>query len=260
MSSTGVSSSAILYATDGPVVTVTINRPEQRNSINREVREGLREAFERFEGDASARVLILTGTGDKAFCAGMDLKEAAGTGLGVPPRGFLPIIGDNISVTKPTIAAVNGVAYAGGWLLAQMCDLCVAAEHASFAITEARVGRGMPWAVPLVRMLPQRVLMELLLTGDPITAKRAQELGYVNHVLPAAQLLDAARAMAAKIAANAPLTVQAARELVYLSGEMGRSAALRAATHLFDRVYRSEDAQEGPRAFKEKRPPQWRNR
>ena len=253
-------SEAILYASDGAVVTVTINRPEQRNSINRDVREGLRAAVERVEGAAAARVMILTGTGEKAFCAGMDLKEAAGTGLGVPPRGFLPIIGDNISVTKPTIAAVNGVAYAGGWLLAQMCDLCVAAEHATFAITEAKVGRGMPWAVPLLQMLPQRVVMELLLTGDPMGANRAQELGYVNQVVPAAQLLDAARVMAGKIAANAPLTVQAARELVYLSGDMGRSAAMRAATHLFDRVYRSEDAQEGPRAFKEKRPPQWKAR
>lgn len=251
---------SILYETDGQVVTVTINRPEQRNSINSEVREGLRAAFERFENDTDVRVMILTGTGDKAFCAGMDLKEAAGTGLGVPPRGFFPVIGDNIHLTKPTIAAVNGVAYAGGWLFAQMCDLCVAAEHATFAITEAKVGRGMPWATPLVQMLPQRIMMELLLTGDPMGAKRAMELGFINQVVPAAELMATARAMAAKIAANAPLTVQAARELVYLSAEMGRSAALRAATHLFESVYRSEDAQEGPQAFKEKRPPRWKGR
>jgi enoyl-CoA hydratase/carnithine racemase len=109
-------------------------------------------------------------------------------------------------------------------------------------------------------MLPQRVLMEILLTGEPIGAKRAYELGYVNAVVPAASLLDAARAMAIKIANNAPLTVWAARELVYLSGEMGRSAALKTATHVFDRVYRSEDALEGPRAFREKRPPQWKAR
>ena len=253
-------SDPILYATDGPVVTVTINRPEQRNSINLAVREGLAAAFNRFEADTCARVLILTGAGDRAFCAGMDLKEAAGTGLGVPPKGFLPVIGDNIQLTKPTIAAVNGVAYAGGWLFAQMCDLCVASEHAAFAITEAKVGRGMPWATPLARMLPQRIVMELLLTGDPVGAQRLCELGYVNKVVPGAQLMDTARAMAAKIAANAPLTVQAARELVYLSGEMGRSAALRAATHVFDRVYRSEDAQEGPKAFSEKRAPQWKGR
>lgn len=250
----------ILYDSRGAVVVITINRPEQRNAISSGVRNGLRQAFERFEADEAAQVAILTGSGDKAFCAGMDLKEAADTMLGVPPRDFLPVIGDTIHVTKPVIAAVNGVAYAGGWLLVQMCDLCVAAEHATFAITEGKVGRGMPWAAPLGHIIPQRVMMELLLTGDPIDARRGYEIGFVNKVVPAGELMSAAMAMAEKIAANAPLTVRAARELVYLSTEMGRSAALRAGHHLFDRVYRSEDAQEGPRAFKEKRKPQWRGR
>lgn len=250
----------ILYESRGAVVVITINRPAQRNAISSGVRNGLRAAFQRFEADAAAQVAILTGSGDKAFCAGMDLKEAADTMLGVPPRDFLPVIGDNIHVTKPVIAAVNGVAYAGGWLLVQMCDLCVAAEHATFAITEGKVGRGMPWAAPLGHTIPQRVMMELLLTGDPIDARRGYEIGFVNRVVPAGELMAAATAMAEKIAANAPLTVRAARELVYLSTEMGRSAALRAGHHLFDRVYRSEDAQEGPRAFKEKRKPQWRGR
>lgn len=250
----------ILYESRGAVVVITINRPEQRNAISSGVRNGLRAAFERFEADEAAQVAILTGSGDKAFCAGMDLKEAADTMLGVPPRDFLPVIGDSVHVTKPVIAAVNGVAYAGGWLLVQMCDLCVAAEHATFAITEGKVGRGMPWAAPLGHIIPQRVMMELLLTGDPIDARRGYEIGFVNKVVPAGELMSAAMAMAEKIAANAPLTVRAARELVYLSTEMGRSAALRAGHHLFDRVYRSEDAQEGPRAFKEKRKPQWRGR
>jgi len=251
---------SIVYDSDGAIVTVTINRPEQRNSINAEVRRGLAEAFARFEQDPSSRVLILTGQGDKAFCAGMDLKEAAGSGIGVPPKNFLPIIGDNVSVTKPTIAAVNGVAYAGGWLFAQMCDLCVAADTATFGITEAKVGRGMPWATPLTHMLPQRIILELLLTGEPLTAQRAYDLGYVNTVVPSASVLETARAMAEKIARNAPLTVQAAREMVYLSTEMGRTAAMKAAVHIFDKVYRSEDAQEGPRAFKEKRAPQWQGK
>lgn len=250
----------ILYDSCGAVVVITINRPEQRNAISSGVRNGLRAAFERFEADEAAQVAILTGNGDKAFCAGMDLKEAADTMLGVPPRDFLPVIGDSVHVTKPVIAAVNGVAYAGGWLLVQMCDLCVAAEHATFAITEGKVGRGMPWAAPLGHIIPQRVMMELLLTGDPIDARRGYEIGFVNKVVPAGELMSAAMVMAEKIAANAPLTVRAARELVYLSTEMGRSAALRAGHHLFDRVYRSEDAQEGPRAFKEKRKPQWRGR
>ncbi len=141
-----------------------------------------------------------------------------------------------------------------------MCDLCVAADHTTFGITEAKVGRGMPWGAPLAGMLPQRVTMELLLTGDAISAARAREIGFVNHVVPSEELLAKSMELAQKIAGNAPLTVRAARELVYLSAEMGRSAALRAAHHLFVPVYMSEDAEEGPRAFKERRKPQWKGR
>jgi len=250
----------ILFDVEDGIAVITIDRPQQRNAINRGVNEGLHKAFDLFENDASLRVAILTGSGDKAFCAGMDLKEAAAMQLRVPPRNFLPVLGDAIHVTKPVIAAVNGLAYAGGWLFAQMCDLCIAADHAVFGITEAKVGRGMPWAAPLTRMLPQRIVMELLLTGQPLTAQRAYELGYVNAVVPLADLRAKAMEMARTIAANAPLTVKAARELVYLSSEMGRSAGLRAAHHLFESVYQSEDAQEGPRAFAEKRPPKWTGR
>jgi enoyl-CoA hydratase len=205
-------------------------------------------------------VAILTGAGERAFCAGMDLKEASATGLKVPPRGFIPTLGDAIQVSKPTIAAVNGLAVAGGWLFAQMCDLCVAAEHATFAITEARVGRGTPWAAPLIHMLPQRIMMELLLTGEPLGAARLQQLGYLNDVVSAARLLPRSLELAERIAANAPLTVRAARALVYAATECGRSEALRAGDRLFEPVYLSEDAQEGPRAFAEKRPPVWRGR
>jgi enoyl-CoA hydratase/carnithine racemase len=190
----------------------------------------------------------------------MDLKEASAMGLAVPPRGFIPTLGDAIHVSKPTIAAVNGMAVAGGWLFAQMCDLCVAAEHASFAITEARVGRGTPWAAPLIHMLPQRIMLELLLTGEPMGAARLWELGYVNHVVPHEQLLPRSLELARRIAANAPLTVRACRALVYASTESGRTEALRAGDRLFEPVYRSADAQEGPRAFAEKRPPIWQGK
>ena len=250
----------VRYEQTGAVVLITIDRPAAMNAISADVRAGLYEAFARFEADDSALVAVLTGAGDKAFCAGMDLKELAQTGLAVPPPGFLPIIGQSVQLSKPTIAAVNGVAYAGGWLFAQMCDLCVAAEHASFGITEARVGRGMPWAAPLASMVQQRAMMELLLTGEPISAQRAHEIGFVNHVVQAAELLPKAFALAEQIAANAPLTVRAARELVYMANEMGTSAALRVGTQLFDRVYRSADALEGPLAFREKRKPQWKGR
>lgn len=245
---------------DGSIAVITIDRPEQRNAINHGVMAGLRDAWHRLETDDALRVGILTASGDKAFCAGMDLKEAAAMKLAVPPRDMLPVLGDAIQVTKPTIAAVNGIALAGGWLFAQMCDLCIAAEHATFGITEAKVGRGMPWAAPLIHMLPQRIVMEIMLTARPITARRAYELGYVNEVVPREDLLDSALAMARNISANAPLTVKAARELVYLSTEMGRSAGLRAAHHLFESVYLSADAQEGPRAFAEKRTPRWQGR
>jgi enoyl-CoA hydratase len=252
--------SDVLFEIEGAVAIVTLNRPAQLNAINSGIRHGLADAWKRFEQDEALKVAILTGSGEKAFCAGMDLKEAAATGLKVPPRDFIPVLGDNVHVTKPVIAAVNGVAYAGGWLFAQMCDLCVASENASFAITEPKVGRGVPWATPLIHMLPQRIVMELLLTARPLSAQRAHELGYVNAVVPPDRLRAAALELAETIVRNAPLTVRAARELVYLSTEMGRSAALRAGRHLFEPVYLSEDAQEGPRAFAEKRPPNWKGR
>lgn len=250
----------ILYENRGQVAIVTINRPEARNAINTGVREGLLAAWERFEKDTDARVAILTGTGDKAFCAGADLKEMAAKKLGSLPRNFLPTLSVNVHVTKPVIAAVNGVAYAGGWALAQMCDLTVASETARFAITEAKVGRGMPWAVPLMHMIPQKILLEILMTGDSITAQRGYEIGFVNHVVPAEQLMPKAMTLAETIAGNAPLTVAAAKEMVYLTTDMGRTAGLEAARYLFDYVYRSEDAQEGPRAFAEKRKPHWKGK
>jgi enoyl-CoA hydratase/carnithine racemase len=240
------------------VAVVTINRPAQRNAINTPVRDGLFAAFARIEKESALRVAILTGAGEQAFCAGADLKEMAELGLGVLPPGFLPILGDTVRVTKPVIAAVNGVALAGGWLFAQMCDLCVAARGARFGITEAKVGRGFPWAAPLAHMIPQRVMMEILMTGEPISAQRAYEIGLVNRVVEANELLPSALALARQIADNAPLTVAAAKELVYLSTEMGRSAAMRAAQHVFERVYRSADAIEGPAAFRDKRKPRWK--
>lgn len=251
---------AVMFEVDDGIAVVTINRPAQRNAIDSAVRAGLFSAFGRIESDGSIRVAILTGSGDRAFCAGADLKEMAELGLGVLPRGFFPVLGDNVHVSKPVIAAVNGDAFAGGWLFAQMCDLCVASRAARFGITEARVGRGFPWAAPLIHMIPQRIMAEILMTGEPVGAQRAYEIGFVNRLAEPGQTLQVARELARGIAANAPLTVAAAKQLIALSTDMGRSAALQAAQHAFDRVYRSEDAQEGPRAFREKRAPAWKNR
>ena len=250
---------SVRYDREGPVAWVTIDRPDARNALNEAVRTGLFDAVARFNADDAA-VLVLTGAGDRAFCAGGDLKEMAELALEVPPPDFLPIFGRNVEVERPTIAAVNGVAFAGGFLLAQMCDLCIAADHARFGITEAKVGRGAPWAMPLPWLVPPRVALELLLTGDPIDATRAFEVGLVNRVVPGDQLHDAVQELAETIAANAPLSVRAAKQMVYRAA-VGRSEdEFAIADAIWEPVYRSEDAQEGPRAFGERRPPQWKGR
>lgn len=254
-------SDAVLFAAhDDGIAVITLNRPETRNALSKEIRDGLFTAWNRFERDPALRVAILTGTGDKAFCAGGDLKEMVQSKLTVPPRDMFPVPGDNIELSKPTIAAVNGVAFAGGWMIAQACDLCVASTSATFAITEVKVGRSSPWAAPLIHMIPQRIMMEIILTGKPISAQRAYEVGLVNRLAEPAQLLEVAFELAREILEGAPLSVQAGRETVMLSTEMGRSAALRAARHASEYCYMSEDAQEGPKSFAEKRPPQWKSR
>ena len=250
----------LLNARADGIAIITINRPEQRNCLNKEVREGLFAAWEWFENDPALRIAILTGAGDKSFCAGGDLKEMVETGMAVPPRTFIPLPYDNLELTKPTIAAVNGFAFAGGWALAQNCDLCVASSNARFAITEVKVGRGSPWAAPLIHMIPQRIFMEIVLTGKPITAQRAYEIGLVNRLAEPAALMDAALELAREVIEGAPLSVAAARETVMLATEMGRAAAIDAGYAAHEQAYNSEDAQEGPRAFAEKRKPEWKGR
>jgi enoyl-CoA hydratase/carnithine racemase len=251
---------AVTYELRGPVAWLTINRPAARNALSAAVREGLFAGTRRFNADSDAKVLVLTGAGDKAFCAGGDLKEMADAALRVPPPGFVPQFGRNIGVGKPTIAAVNGVAYAGGFLLAQSCDLCIAADTARFAITEVKVGRGAPWAAPLPWLIPPRVAMQILLTGDPIDAHRAHQVGLVNEVVPAAELAEAAQRLAERIAANAPLSVAAAKQTVRLAADHPLADAYELAERIWQPVYLSEDAQEGPAAFRDKRPPVWRGR
>jgi enoyl-CoA hydratase len=250
----------LMHARPDGIAVITINRPEQRNCLSKEVREALFAAWDWFENDPDLCIAILTGAGEKSFCAGGDLKEMVDTGMKVPPRDFIPTPYDNIELSKPTIAAVNGFAFAGGWLIAQACDLCVASSNAKFAVTEVKVGRGSPWAAPLIHMIPQRIFMEIVLTGKPITAQRAYEIGLVNRVVEPEALMDTALELAREILEGAPLSVKAARETVMLATEMGRAAALDAARAAHEVTYNSEDAQEGPRAFAEKRKPEWKGR
>lgn len=250
----------VLYEVVAGVAWVTINRPEARNALNEAVRKGLFDAARRFNADEAAKVLVLIGAGDKAFCAGGDLKEMSETALTVPPPDFAPQFGRNVDIVKPTIAAVNGVAYAGGFLLAQQCDLVIAAEHATFAVTEVRVGRGAPWAAPLSWLVPPRLALQILLTGDPISAERAREVGLVNEVVPADRLRSRTQELAERIAANAPLSVLAAKRTAYLSAQHHLAEAYERAEEIWRPVYLSEDAQEGPTAFREKRAPVWKGR
>lgn len=251
-----MSGDPVLYETQGAVAVITLNRPEKRNVVNTAMRDGVLAAWQRFEADPSARVAILTAAGDKAFCAGRDLAEAA-SGHG---HGFIPILRDAVSVSKPVIAAVNGAALGGGCFMAISCDLCVAAEGASFALTETRVGRAPIYAFWLNGMIPQKVALEMSLTGNPITARRAYELGLVNHVVPDALLMEKALGLALDLCAAAPLAVSATKAMLYETATLDPEAAMAASLERFKPVFESEDAQEGMRAFREKRPPVWKGK
>lgn len=239
------------------VAWLTINNVDRGNALSRPVREGLWEGVRRFNADSNARVLVLTGTGDRFFCAGGDLKEMSAETLEIPPADYVPYFGHNIEVTKPTIACVNGVAFAGGFMLVQMCDLAIAADNARFAITEVRVGRGLPWAVPLPDLIHPRVARWLALTGLPISAAEALSAGLVNEVVPGAELRQRTQQVAEAICRNAPLSVLAAKQTMRIRTDRDIADAREEADRIWAPVYRSRDAQEGPRAFAEGRTPEW---
>lgn len=242
------------------ILFLQLNRPEKRNAVNSELRAALSEAMVSFAADEDLRVAIITGAGDKSFCAGADLKELAENKVQQPPRDYFADFGPDDFIEKPVITAVNGTAFAGGFRLAQFGDLCIASENASFAISEAKWSRGAPWAAPLTRMIPRRILAELLLTAQPISAQRAYDVGLVNEVVPAEQLIERAWEVARTIVANAPLTIAASKWMIRVAGESGVSATAAMAGEFFRHVYDSEDALEGPRAFREGRKPEWKNR
>lgn len=242
------------------VVLLTLNRPDQRNAVNTELRTALADAMHDFSVDPDLRVAIITGAGDRSFCAGADLKEMASNKTKQPPRDYFAEFGPDDFLPKPVITAVNGSAYAGGFRMAQFGDLCLASSTASFAISEAKWSRGAPWAAPLTRMIPRRVLAELLLTAQPITAQRAYEVGLVNEVVEPEQLVPRAWEVARTIADNAPLSVAASKWLIRVGGEAGVGATSALASEIFRHVYDSEDAIEGPLAFREGRKPVWKNR
>lgn len=246
----------LLYEVVDGIATITINRPDARNALNEQVRNGIRNSLQLFTNDNEAKVLIITGAGTIAFSAGADLKEMSDQQIKIPGQGFI----SDLKTHKPVIAAVNGLAFGGGFFLVQSADIVIAAEHATFGITEARHGRGAPWAAPLPLLIAPRVAMELLLTAQPISAARAMEVGLVNKITTATELMETAQSMAQQIAANAPLSVAAGKAMVLGVMESVLDDAHKDAHAIWEPVYLSEDAQEGPLAFKEKRVPHWRGR
>lgn len=260
---------SVCYEACDGVAVVTLNRPEALNAIDGAVATGLGEALERASADRAVRAVVLTGAG-RAFCAGADLKAVA--------RGE-PIIDETHPewglaglvrhwTDKPLIAAVNGTALGGGTELALACDLVVAADSAVFGLPEVRRGliAGGGGVIRLARQLPLKRALEMILTGDGVDAATACEWGLVNRVVPAAEVLDTALALAHRIAANAPLAVQLSKRAVYRTHQ-GRSEwdpewgaeepwAVNQEAGLT--VLASADAREGPRAFAEKREPVWR--
>jgi len=243
--------SEVLRERRGHIEILTINRPEARNAVNGAVSRGIGGALDELENDDDCWVVIITGAGDKAFCAGMDLKAfAAGeiADIAGASGGFGGIARRNFP--KPLIAALNGPALGGGFEIALACDLVIASEDAWLAMPEVKRGLfAAGGGTTVATRIPLAVALEMGLTGDPVTAARAEQLGLVNKVVPAGEVRAEAIKLAEKLAANGPLAVALTKKLIRERrwADADETAA----------IFRSADALEGARAFAERRPPAW---
>ena len=246
----------VLTERRGRILVVTLNRPDARNAINSELTEGLGRAIDELDGDAGLTAAVLTGAG-RGFCAGMDLKAFAASG---PPRGLARILEQGAD--KPMIAAIEGFAMAGGLELALCCDLLVAATGAKLGIPEVGVGLFAAGGalLRLPRRLPYGMAMEMALTAEPITAEQAFEQGLVTRLADPGTAVDIAVELAERIARNAPLAVAASKQLIRAAQGVTDEEFWALQRPLVPGVFASEDAKEGPRAFAEKRAPNWGGR
>ena len=254
----------VLYEKQDNIAVITLNRPSALNAINRQLRRELAEVILQFDGDDAAYVAIITGAG-RAFCSGRDLKErAADNAQGRQARASDSMAPDRPymwpQTWKPLIAAINGFALAGGWSIAQMCDLRVAAENAQLGISETKWSLLPPFGAILPRMVPLSAVLELVMTAQPISAQRAYDIGFVNKVVPADDLMAEALTLARQIAENAPLAVRYFKELAYRGLNMSTQDISALAYHMYDQLLQTEDSKEGPKAFAEKRKPRWQAR
>jgi enoyl-CoA hydratase/carnithine racemase len=250
--------------TDG-IATITINRPERMNAMDAEHYKGLSQAWMRVRDDNAIRVAIITGAGEKSFSSGADIKSFLTAPAGMDEMWLTQrdqLLNRGLEVWKPVIAAVNGYCLAGGMTLLLGTDIRVASEHATFNIAEVKRGilPGNGGTQRILDQLPHAIGMELLLTGGALDAQRALHYGLINKVVPKDRLMDTAREYAKVIAANAPLAVQAAKEMAIRSREMDRTTGLRFEAVINRLLQFTEDAKEGPAAFAEKRPPNFKGR
>lgn len=253
---------SVEYEVRGHMAIITLNRPEARNAINGVMATGIEHALDRFEDDPELWVAILTANG-KAFCAGADLKEInAGNGgaLGTKKGGFAGIV--KRERTKPLIAAITGSALAGGTEIALSCDMIICADTTNFGLPEVKrslaAAAGGLFRLPRVIGMP--MALEVILTGDPLPAQRAYELGMVNKVAPEADVMAEATKLADRIIANAPLAVQASRSVAADALKKSDDELWKASGAAFAGLVGTEDFKEGPRAFIEKRAPVWKGK
>jgi enoyl-CoA hydratase/carnithine racemase len=248
----------VLFEKDGPLARVTINRPERLNACDHETYARLAEIWTEFQADDALRVAILTGAGERAFCAGSDIKSNYVERPGEEPHNLLfPVL---LALDKPIIAAINGHANGGGLEQALACDIRVAAEHAQFGLGEVRLGwlPGGGGTQRLPRLIPLGRALELLYTGNRICAEEALRLGIVDHVTPRSQLIPKCEAIAEEICKSAPLAVRRIKRIAIAGLDMPIADALKLEREHYDWLQKTEDAREGALAFAEKRPPRWR--
>lgn len=249
------------YETNGAVLTLTLNRPHVLNALTPEAHAELDTAFNQFRDDPSLYVAIVTGVGEQAFCVGTDLKALSEThNHQKPGTGFAGITA-RFDLFKPVIAAVNGMCFGGGTEIVAACDLAIATEHAEFGLLEPRVGLaalGGGALQRLARQMPMKDAMKLVLTGARISATEAKRIRLINDVVPASQLMEKARELAAQILACAPLAIQASKQVMLQSlNEPDLQRAMQMEYGLAQRMLASQDAIEGPLAFAQKRKPVW---
>ncbi|HKT73882.1 MAG TPA: enoyl-CoA hydratase-related protein [Steroidobacteraceae bacterium] len=258
-----MNSAVVLFEARGTAAIVTINRPERRNALNAEVAEGIIAALDRAEGEPAFRSVVLTGAGDRAFCAGGDLsKDRAGTPFEVnfsDPRNFVVSLLRRITDCRlPVVARVNGPALAGGFGLLCACDMAVALETATFGTPESRIGIFPMMILPhMLRVIPVRPLMEMCICGEPIDAAQALQMGLVNHVVPAAELDAKVDWLCKRIERSSPTGIRLGKTALAAMRDMTLEQSLEYAQVMLQSMSSTDEAAEGFRSFQEKRSPAW---